>query len=61
MSTLINLKNITKDYENGEITTRVLKGVSFEINNGEFVGIRKIYTDASHWFFGQADERGILF
>jgi len=39
MSTLINLKNITKDYENGEITTRVLKGVSFEINNGEFVAI----------------------
>lgn len=39
MSSLINLKNITKDYENGEVTTSVLKGVSFEIEKGEFVAI----------------------
>ena len=39
MSTLINLKNITKDYQTGEVVTSVLKGVSFEINNGEFVAI----------------------
>ena len=39
MSTLINLKNITKDYQTGEVITSVLKGVSFEINNGEFVAI----------------------
>lgn len=38
-TSLINLKNITKDYENGEVVTRVLKGVSFEINDGEFVAI----------------------
>jgi putative ABC transport system ATP-binding protein len=39
MSNLINLKNITKDYQTGEVTTSVLKGVSFEINDGEFVAI----------------------
>ncbi len=39
MSTLINLKNITKDYQTGEVVTSVLKGVSFEINDGEFVAI----------------------
>ncbi|MCK4592089.1 ABC transporter ATP-binding protein [Candidatus Parcubacteria bacterium] len=39
MSTLINLKNITKDYQTGEVTTSVLKGVSFEIDDGEFVAI----------------------
>ena len=39
MSTLIDLKNITKDYKTGEILTNVLKGVSFEINDGEFVAI----------------------
>lgn len=39
MSTLINLKNIKKDYQTGEVTTSVLKGVSFEINDGEFVAI----------------------
>ncbi len=39
MSTLIKIKNITKDYKNGEVVTRVLKGVSFEIDDGEFVAI----------------------
>lgn len=39
MSTLINLKKITKNYQTGEVTTNVLKGVSFEINDGEFVAI----------------------
>jgi ABC-type lipoprotein export system ATPase subunit len=36
---LISLKNITKDYQTGEVTTSVLKGVSFEIEEGEFVAI----------------------
>ena len=39
MSTLIKLKNITKDYQNGNIITHVLKGVSFEVNDGEFAAI----------------------
>jgi len=36
---LIKIKNITKDYQNGEVTTHVLKGVSFEISDGEFAAI----------------------
>ena len=36
---LISVKNITKDYQTGEVVTSVLKGVSFEINDGEFVAI----------------------
>ncbi|MEA1937160.1 MAG: ABC transporter ATP-binding protein [Patescibacteria group bacterium] len=39
MPTLIKIKNITKDYQTGDVTTNVLKGVSFEINDGEFVAI----------------------
>ncbi len=39
MSTLIKIKNITKDYQTGDVTTNVLKGVSFEIGDGEFVAI----------------------
>jgi len=39
MSTLIKIKDITKDYQTGDVTTNVLKGVSFEINDGEFVAI----------------------
>lgn len=39
MPTLIDLKNITKDYQTGEILTNVLKGVSFKIDDGEFVAI----------------------
>ena len=39
MSTLIKIKNITKDYQTGDVVTSVLKGVSFEINDGEFVAI----------------------
>ena len=39
MSTLIKIKNITKNYQNGDVITNVLKGISFEINNGEFATI----------------------
>lgn len=39
MSTLIQTKNITKDYQSGDITTHVLRGVSFSINEGEFAAI----------------------
>ena len=39
MSTNINIKKNTKDYKNCAVITSVLKGVSFEINNGEFVAI----------------------
>jgi putative ABC transport system ATP-binding protein len=36
---MIECKNITKVYENGDTKTTVLKGVSFNINDGEFVAI----------------------
>jgi len=36
---MINCKNITKVYTNGGVETSVLKGVSFDIKEGEFVAI----------------------
>ncbi len=36
---LIDVQNITKDYENDGVSTSVLKGVSFKIEQGEFVAI----------------------
>lgn len=36
---LINLKDIKKEYVNGEVVTSVLRGVSFSIDKGEFVAI----------------------
>jgi putative ABC transport system ATP-binding protein len=36
---MIEIKNITKDYITGDIVTPVLKGLSFKINDGEFVAI----------------------
>lgn len=36
---LIKLKDVKKDYTNGEIVTSVLRGISFFVNEGEFVAI----------------------
>ncbi|KKU52667.1 MAG: macrolide ABC transporter ATP-binding protein [Candidatus Wildermuthbacteria bacterium RIFCSPLOWO2_01_FULL_48_35] len=36
---LINVKNLKKDYVNEDVTTEVLRGVSFTIDQGEFVAI----------------------
>ncbi|MFH0857744.1 MAG: ABC transporter ATP-binding protein [Candidatus Magasanikbacteria bacterium] len=36
---LIQVKNITKDFVNDEVVTKVLNGVSFDIEQGEFVAI----------------------
>lgn len=36
---LISVKNLKKDFVNGEVVTSVLKGVSFEIEKGSFVSI----------------------
>ena len=36
---MITVKNLTKEYTNGEITTSVLKGIDLKINKGEFVAI----------------------
>lgn len=39
ISEIIKLDSIKKDYTNGEVVTNVLKGVSFTVNEGEFVAI----------------------
>jgi len=36
---MIEVKNITKSYQSGDVETKVLKGISFAINDGEFVAI----------------------
>ncbi|MFA6000422.1 MAG: ABC transporter ATP-binding protein [Candidatus Paceibacterota bacterium] len=36
---LLQLKNITKEYNNSGVITRVLQGVSLEVENGEFLSI----------------------
>lgn len=39
MKTLIEFKNVTKDYKIGEVTIKALSGVDFSISEGEFVVI----------------------
>jgi len=39
MSSLIQIKNLTKEFRNDEIVTKVLHGLDFEIQKGEFVSI----------------------
>jgi putative ABC transport system ATP-binding protein len=36
---LISVKNLRKDYSEGEVITNVLRGVTFDIDKGEFVSI----------------------
>ncbi len=36
---MIEVKNITKVYQSGGVETKVLKGISFTIQNGEFIAI----------------------
>jgi putative ABC transport system ATP-binding protein len=39
MAAIIRIENLVKDFQLGEVTVHVLKGVSFEIARGEFVAI----------------------
>jgi putative ABC transport system ATP-binding protein len=39
LNSLINIKDIHKQFENEEIITKVLYGITFKINKGEFVAI----------------------
>ncbi len=39
MSKIIQVKNIEKTYVDDEVVTRVLRGISFDIDRGEFVSI----------------------
>jgi len=36
---MINCKNLTKIYKNGDVETEALKGISFKVEEGEFVAI----------------------
>ena len=36
---VIEVKDLEKQYENGEIITKVLHGVNFRVNKGEFLAI----------------------
>jgi len=36
---LVQLKNITKEYDNGGVVTRVLQGVSLNVKEGEFLAV----------------------
>ena len=36
---MIEIKNVTKTYQSGNVETKALKSVSFDINKGEFVAI----------------------
>jgi putative ABC transport system ATP-binding protein len=36
---MIQVKNVIKEFQNGDVVTQVLKGVSLDINSGEFVAI----------------------
>jgi putative ABC transport system ATP-binding protein len=39
LTIMIEIKNITKKYVSGDVVTHALRGVSFSINDGEFVAI----------------------
>src|SRR5262247_27719 len=39
MSSVIEIKDLVKDYRLGEVPVHVLKGFSFEIERGDFVSI----------------------
>ncbi len=39
MAAIITIDNLVKDFQLGEVTVHVLKGVSFQIQRGEFVAI----------------------
>jgi putative ABC transport system ATP-binding protein len=36
---MIKIKNLVKNFKDGDIETKVLKGIDLEINNGEFIAI----------------------
>ncbi len=36
---MIKIQNITKEFQNGDVVTKVLKGITLEIKSGEFVAI----------------------
>jgi ABC-type lipoprotein export system ATPase subunit len=39
MATVIQIRKLVKDYRLGEVPLHVLKGISFDIERGDFVSI----------------------
>ena len=39
MDVVIQVRNLVKDYRVGEVLVHVLKGISFDIERGDFVSI----------------------
>ena len=39
MAAIISIQNLVRDFRLGEVTVHVLKGISFEIDRGDFVAI----------------------
>ena len=56
MKKLIELKNINKSYRNGDQELQVLKDISLEVEEGEFVAIMgPSGSDEYHWDAGSSD------
>jgi len=36
---MIEVKNLVKTFKNGDVQTQVLKGIDFQIHDGEFIAI----------------------
>jgi putative ABC transport system ATP-binding protein len=39
MASIVKLTGVTRDYQQGEVIVRALRGIDFELNQGEFVAI----------------------
>ena len=49
MKKVIELQNIKRDFQVGEENVNALRGVSFTINEGEFVTIMENPRCSTHW------------
>ena len=54
---LMEIRNLTKSYDEGEVSTLVLRGLDFKIEKGEFV---QINLAAHSGFPGKADGRRLF-
>ena len=65
MNPSIAVRELTKVYDLGEIKVRALRGVSLDIEAGEFVavigplGVREVDVHAHPWLSGPADHGSV--